>query len=87
MKRAYLVELRKRANLTQKYVATKLSLKQNTFSMIENGKRRIRLTLELINGFSKIFDIPVAQIIELESKYQEELKASKESINACNKTA
>lgn len=84
MKRAYLVELRKKNNLTQKYVAMKLSIKQNTFSMIENGQRRTKLTLELINGFSEVFNVPITQIIEFENKYQEELKAG---INACDKTA
>ena len=84
MKRAYLVELRKKNNLTQKYVAMKLSIKQNTFSMIENGQRRTKLTLELINGFSEVFNVPITQIIELESKYQEELKTSRKGINTYN---
>jgi len=84
LKRAYLVELRKKNNLTQKYVAMKLSIKQNTFSMIENGQRRTKLTLELINGFSEVFNVPITQIIELESKYQEELKTSRKGINTYN---
>lgn len=51
----------KRKGLTQKDLATKLNLKQNTVSNILNGK--IRPTYESVLILSNLLDIDVKQIL------------------------
>jgi DNA-binding XRE family transcriptional regulator len=70
MKRIYLVDLRKQNNIKQAGLARQLSLKQNSYSCIENGLRRKKLTIELASKLAKAFHITVSEIIELENEYQ-----------------
>ena len=66
--REYLKKLRKKANLTQTEVASKLGIGEPAYSMIETMERRKDLSLSLIHSFSEIFGVSTDYIIAEERK-------------------
>lgn len=66
--REYLKKLRKKANMTQVDVATKLGIGEPAYSMIETMERRKDLSLSLIHSFSEIFGVTTDYIIAEEKK-------------------
>lgn len=76
MRRIYLADLRKQNDIKQEGLAKSLNLKQNSYSCIENGLRRQKLTIELASGLAKAFNLTISEIIDLENKYQQLLKAN-----------
>lgn len=59
-----LKELREENALTQKSVAEYLSIKQNTYSQYENGKRQ--LPTEVLIKLAKLYKVTTDYILDLE---------------------
>lgn len=62
--RSWLKDLRQRAGLTQLEVAKKLDISESYYSLIESGTRKKDIGINLIMKMSRIFDIPVEEIIK-----------------------
>lgn len=65
--RDWLLLMRKEKGMTQLEVAKKLDVSEAYYSYIESGERQKKMDLALASKLSVIFEIPVADIIELES--------------------
>ncbi len=59
-----LKELRNEHNLTQKQIAEKLHIKQNTYSQYENGDRQV--PLEIVIMLSKFYGVSTDYLLGLE---------------------
>ncbi len=64
--REYLCELRKNKCFSQKDMAKKLDISESYYCQIEKGNRKQTLDISLALKLSKVFDIDVNRIIELE---------------------
>lgn len=67
--RVWLKKLREEKGYTQKFVAQKLGINQNTYSRLENGIYKKELTIFLGSKISDLFNIPLSSI----RNYEEEL--------------
>lgn len=65
--RGYLKRERKKLGLTQREVADKLGISQNYYCDIENGNRQNEMRSNILTGLSKIFNLSVNEIIEMEN--------------------
>lgn len=65
--RDWLADVRKAKDMTQLDVAKKLGISEAYYSYIENGDRQKKMELALAAKLSVIFEIPIEEIIELES--------------------
>lgn len=74
--RDYLIQARIKAGLTQHEAAHKLLISQNYLSDIERSTRQQDLKLSILKGFSRVYQIPIEELIKGEDDYQ--LKKSKE---------
>lgn len=68
--RKYLIKARVRAGLTQREAAHKLLISQNYLSNIERNTRQQDLKLSVLKGFSRVYQIPVDELIKAEEAYQ-----------------
>ena len=68
--RKYLIEARVRAGLTQRDAAHKLLISQNYLSDIERNTRQQDLKLSVLKGFSRVYQIPVDELIRAEEACQ-----------------
>lgn len=66
--RVYLKELRGEMGLTQSEVAKKLNISEGSYSLIENGKRQSKMTIEMAQKLAKIFNVSIDVILENENK-------------------
>jgi len=66
--RKYLKILREKHNLTQQNVADKLNVTRQYYNLIEKGERKQNIDLSLIVELSKIFNVPIDEIIREENK-------------------
>lgn len=76
--RTYLKVLRTSNCLSQFEVANRLGISQPYYCDIENGKRQLDLSFSYLNDMSKVFNIPVEEVIALENSYR--LDANKNDI-------
>jgi len=60
--------LREKHNLTQQNVADKLNVTRQYYNLIEKGERKQNIDLSLIVELSKIFNVPIDEIIREENK-------------------
>ena len=60
--REWLRELRKKKGMTQQETADVLKIAANYYSMIENGKRQPKMTIETAQKIAKIFEVPIEYI-------------------------
>lgn len=67
--RIWLKKLREEKGYTQKFVAQKLGINQNTYSRLENGIYKKELTISLGSKISDLFNISLSSIRD----YEEEL--------------
>lgn len=67
--RQYLIDARNKKGLTQVEVASKLFMSQNYLSNLETGKRQKSLSVATLKAFSKVYQIPLADLIASESAY------------------
>ena len=58
-------------------VADKLPILTNYYSMIETGDRQQDMNISILTGLSKVFDMPVEELIRLETEYVNNLKERK----------
>ncbi len=66
--RTWLKKLREQHGLSQKEISERLSIKPNYYSMIENGERQKRLSMELAQRIADVFGISLDYISEQESE-------------------
>ena len=67
--RQYLIDARNKKGLTQVEAASKLFMSQNYLSNLETGKRQKSLSVATLNAFSKVYQIPLADLVASESAY------------------
>ncbi|WP_329844879.1 helix-turn-helix transcriptional regulator [Veillonella atypica] len=67
--RQYLIDARNKKGLTQVEAASKLFMSQNYLSNLETGKRQKSLSVATLKAFSKVYQIPLADLIASESAY------------------
>ena len=67
--RQYLIDARNKKGLTQVAAASKLFMSQNYLSNLETGKRQKSLSVATLKAFSKVYQIPLADLIASESAY------------------
>ena len=65
--RDWLREARTNAGKTQDEVAKEIGITHTYYSLIELGKRQTPMDLTLCVKLSKIFSIPIKQIVKLET--------------------
>lgn len=68
--RDWLKEQREKVNKTQEEIAKQLDITTSYYSLIEAGKRQNPMDLTLCTKLSKIFSIPILQIVDMETKEQ-----------------
>lgn len=66
--REWLEPARTGKGLTQAEMAEALKITESGYSLIERGLRQKKMTLPLLLDLSRILGIPVAKIIEYESR-------------------
>lgn len=66
--RKWLKEQRVNHSLTQLQVAEKLGITEAYYSYIEKGERQKRMDITLVSKLSKIFSLPIRQIVEWEAE-------------------
>lgn len=49
-------------------IAEKLKISESYYSLIENGNRQRKLSLEMTQKISELFDVPIETIIEKERR-------------------
>lgn len=65
--REWLKKIRTDSGMTQREVADKLGIVQHYYSMIENGERQQKMTIELAAKLSKVFGVTIEYIMEQEN--------------------
>jgi len=66
--REWLKDVRTKAGKSQDDVAKELDISLSYYNMIEQGKRQNPMDLTLCTKLSKIFSLPILQIVEFEAK-------------------
>lgn len=67
--RDYLIKARNAAGLTQLEASKRLSISQNYLSNLETGKRQKSLNVATLKVFSKIYNVPLVDLILAEEAY------------------
>ena len=70
--RKYIKEAREGAGLTQQQVAEKLHISQNYYCDIENGVRQKIMRTDILDGISRLLNIPTETILKEEASLREE---------------
>jgi transcriptional regulator with XRE-family HTH domain len=55
--------LRRYHQMTQEQLASRLEISNNYLSEIESGKKAHALTVDLLERYSKVFDVPVSSLM------------------------
>ena len=66
--RVYLRKMREQAGLTQLEVAKKLNISEGSYSLIENGKRQIKMSIDMAKKLAEAFEVPIDTILENEAE-------------------
>ena len=66
--REYLKKLREEKGLTQQETAAKMGMRANYYCMFETGSRQADMNLSIAEKLSKVFGVPITQIVEEEKK-------------------
>lgn len=69
--RYWLKKIRKEKGLQQEDIAKLLDISTNYFCDIENGNRKKKLDIDLLQKLSKALKIPIGKILEYENEIQE----------------
>ena len=64
--REYLRKCRENSGLTQYETAKKLGISESYYSLIENGERQQKMTIELAAKLSNVFGVTIEYIMEQE---------------------
>lgn len=73
--REYLVKAREKAGLTQQDVANRIGISRQYYQMVEQGERQRKMDLSLAGGLSAVLNIPITEIVRMESSDTEEAGA------------
>ena len=68
MAREWLKDTRTKAGLSQADVAKELGISESYYCYIEAGERQKQMDITLCSKLSKIFSMPIQQIVEFEAK-------------------
>lgn len=68
--REYLVELRKKHDLSQQDVADYVGISRQYYNAIENGIRQKKMDVTLITKFADLFKTSLQKICDAESEWQ-----------------
>lgn len=66
--RVWLKKLREERGMSQAETAELLGIAPNSLSMIESGERQKKMSLDLAQKISILFDIPIDEILKNESE-------------------
>ena len=66
--REWLKEKRAEHGMTMVQLSTKLGISESYYSLIEAGERQKKMDISMLAKLSTIFDMPVAEIVNLEEK-------------------
>lgn len=66
--RKWLKELREDNKMSQTKAASALGVSQGFWSLIENGERQKKMSLELAQKISDVFDVSIDEILKNESE-------------------
>lgn len=66
--RKWLKELREKNGISQTDAAARLGVTQQYLGLIENGERQKKMSLDLAQKISILFDIPIDEILKNESE-------------------
>lgn len=66
--RTYMKQLREMSGLTQAEVAKELNISEGSYSLIENGKRQLKMTIEMAKKLSDVFGVSIDFILENENR-------------------
>jgi len=69
--REYLKKMRSQSGKSQQNVADETGLSQQYYAFIENGERQKDMSLSVLKKLAAVFEVPVEQIMELETEYQQ----------------
>lgn len=75
---------RKLNKLTQEELATKTNLSKNTIWNYESNKKNNIPPIETLNALSKVFNIPMTKLLEINHDYEEEFQAYKQAFQNGN---
>ena len=64
--REWLYDLRKGQGMTLKEAGEKLGISESYYKNIEDGKRQTKMDMLFILNISKVFNVPVTQIVQNE---------------------
>lgn len=67
-RRRWLKALREKNGMSQAETASALNITPNYLSMIENGERQKKMSLELARKISTLFGVPIDEILKNESE-------------------
>ena len=70
MKREYLIQLRNDRGMSQQEVAEGLDISRQYYSLVEAGKRKIRMDIKMIKELARCFDVQDEVILEGEQQYE-----------------
>lgn len=68
--RNWLREARSDKGLTMKQMGEKLNITESYYCAIEAGTRQRKMDIALVSGLSAVLGIPIAKIVELETKHE-----------------
>ena len=74
--REYLKRLRDEHHLTQLQIANTVGMTQQYLQLIEAGKRQQDMPYSMMERFSRVFNVPVQEIIDAEVAYAASRRAS-----------
>lgn len=76
--REWLRNLRIEKGYTMKSLGEKLGVSESYYCSIENGTRQKKMDISIMIALSSALDIPIAEIVQMESKLQGNLDARTE---------
>lgn len=67
--RTYLKKKREDNGFTQQYVAEKVGISTQYYSLIERGERKQEMNISMLCKLAEIFGVPVSELIAAERKF------------------
>lgn len=67
--RTYLKQEREMLGFTQQYVAEKVGISTQYYSLIERGERKQEMSISMLCKLSEVFDVSVSELIEAERNF------------------
>ena len=74
--REWLKNSRSDKGMTMKELGKKLGVSESYYCSIEAGTRQKKMDITLISGLAVALDLPVAEIVKMESSYLDSIRLS-----------